>query len=342
MQSNKDFWPEGLPYVNNFRIVFLTVAVNLACVLAFFCGAEVARPMIVSDACICGAVTSFIDVFAVHRLMKGLRAQGKLPSKVPHSRLMAALPQNPAALAAILAALFGVLTPLANDLLLRFYEIESLTFAQFALWRISYSTALSAYIVQIAIFRYVQPDCGDSGAPQTGASEVKNPLLRVPAFKEWLNSVTDDFGFNMALGLLLGGTVIRGKDVIIAPAALAGIHYSAIALGLIVTARMVYPVAQKTLGLGGSGAQAVQPGGRPILRLPLSPAKFALVLLPPLMAGTYVFFRAVMTFFGFETLNFFQFFVIRSIWTALLTNAVVKRAVWRCVQLSQKGEPKHV
>ena len=73
---------------------------------------------------------------------------------------------------------------------------------------------------------------------------------------------------------------------------------------------------------------------RRISWIPESPAKFALVLLPPLMLCTYVFFRALMTFFGFDVLNFFQYFALRMLWTTMLTKAVTKLAVWRYLQPS--------
>ncbi len=335
MESRKELWSNGLPYVNNFPVVFLTVAINLACALIFFYGKTITRSHVMTDACICGVTTAFIDVFAIWHLMKELRARGKLPQKVPRSRLMAALPKNPAALASILAVIFGVLTPLVNKFLLWFYEISSIQFEQFAVWRTLYSTILSVYIVQIAIFRCVQPDCGDRETPQKGSSKVKNPLPRISTFKEWFNTVTDDFGLNLVLGLFLGGTVIEGKNVIIAPATLASIHYSAIALSLIVTARMVYPVARTLRNARDSGSlPPARETDRRISWIPESPAKFALVLLPPLMLCTYVFFRALMTFFGFDVLNFFQYFALRMLWTTMLTKAVTKLAVWRYLQPS--------
>lgn len=324
----------GLPYIDNIRIILLTAAINLAAAFLFFYRRPLTVWSVLVDAGIFGMVTAFIDVFIVSGRVKKLRLEGRLPGEAPRSRLMSKLPKHPLLLSFALGVVFGLIAPLFNALVLRFYEVEAVTFARFAVWRVLYSTVFSAKIVELAILRYVQPDCAtDSDARQQGMEKVKNPLPRVSTFKEWLNTVTDDFGFNMLFGLLLGGTIIRDHSVIIPPTTRAGIAISALILGAIVTARMAYPIAKNMRDAReGGGLPASEAEDRRVSWIPASPAGFALTLLLPIMGVSLLAFWAVFTFFGFEKLDFFQYFVIRMLFVSLLTKPVVRLAVLRYTQ----------
>ncbi len=330
----------GLPYIDNLRIVLLTIAINAIAAFVFFWGRPLTFWGIMADAGICGIVTSFINVFVVSARIGELRSLGRLPKNVPLNRLIALMPKNPLGFAVTLGAVFGLLSPLFNAFVIRFYEIETFTFARFAVWRSIYTCVLSVKIVELAILRYVQPDCASaSDAPQWGTEAVRDPLPRASTFKQWFDTVTDDFGFNLLVGLLLGGTIVRDHSVIIPPTTLDGIAISASILGVIVTARMAYPVAKSMRDARECGGLPISVARNPrIVWIPYSPAKFAALLLLPVVGLSLLTFWGVLTFFGFKTLNFFQFFFIRMLFISLLTKPVVKLAVLRYTQPDARGE----
>jgi len=78
--------------------------------------------------------------------------------------------------------------------------------------------------------------------------------------------------------------------------------------------------------------RAIGTEDRRISWIPASPSKFALTLLLPVMGVSLLAFWSIFTFFGFETLDFFQFFVIRMLFVSLLTKPVVRLAVLRYTQ----------
>ena len=92
--------------------------------------------------------------------------------------------------------------------------------------KLVYSCFLSAKILEVAIYRYVQPDI-TGVSPQadvTTSSLIKQPLPHITYFQQLYNSWLTDFGMNMVLGLVLGGTIITADDyVMIAPTLLSGI-----------------------------------------------------------------------------------------------------------------------
>ncbi|MEA4897284.1 hypothetical protein ACH6CV_08835 [Bacillota bacterium Meth-B3] len=333
--SSKDGnWSAGLPYIDNIPIILLTAIINLAVAFIFYYGRSLTLGGILADAGICGITTSLIDVFIVRFMVGRLRAQGRLPREAPQSRLMQKLPKHPLPLALVFGAVFAMLAPLFNAFVIRFFHIEAFTFARFAVWRVIYTTLLSAKIVELAILRYVQPDCARaSDAQQKGAQPVKNPLPRMSTFKEWFDTVRNDFGLNMLLGLALGGTIIRDQHVVIPPTTRAGIVISASILGAIVTVSMAYPIARNMRAARTAGALPVaQAENRWVGWMPASPALFALTLLVPIMIVAALAFWAVFTFFGFEDMNFFQYFVIRLLFTTLLTKPTVNLAILRYTQ----------
>lgn len=337
--SRHSKWSVGLPYIDNIRLVLLTAVINVVAVLLFFRGRSPSFSDIMTDAGICGMTTSFINVFIVYFRISKLRSEGLLPSEIPQNRFIRAMPKDPLLFAATLGAVFGLLSPLFNALIIRFYDIETFTFARFVVWRILYTCVLSAKIVEIAILRYVQPDCAPaSGLAQLGAATIKDPLPRISTLKQWYNTVTDDFGFNLLFGLLVGGTVVQDHFVIIPPVTLDGILISASILGVIVTARMAYPVAKSMRNMRECGGLPVSAAeDKRIAWLPYSPAKFALLLLLPIVGLSLLTFWAVLSFFGFEELDFFRFFFIRMMFITLLTKRVVTLAILRYTQPESAG-----
>ena len=324
----------GLPYMDNWRVVSFTAAVNLLCLFIFQHGREITLETALIDAMNAGIITSFINVFYADWMIKRLRRIGGLPANAPVVTRMSLLPRRPLPLSLVFAVVFGALTPLLNLAVIKFYGIETFTFARFGVWKVAYACALSAFILEWAALRCIQPDCTDGAAPaQRGAQEVKNPLHRISSLMGVYNSAVDDFGFNMIFGLLLGGTVVRGGEIVIPPTTRAGIVISGVVLGIIVTFRMAYPVAKSILAQRREGALPVMPtADRRVAWLPFSPAKFALALLLPISVLSAATFWAVLTFFGFEELNFFQFFFIRLAFISLLSKYVIRLAIARYMQ----------
>lgn len=334
MGQKREKWSAGLPYIDNAWLVLLTVVINMAVVFIFFFGRRIILQDILIDACICGITTSFIDVPLVLCRIRRLRARGRLPREVPVCVPMMKLPRRPLPLSLLFALLFGVITPLCNLIMIRFYEVTAFPLFRFAVWRAIYTCFLSIKIVEFAIYRYVQPDCrGDTEEEQHGSETVKDPIPRISTFRHWFNTVTDDFGFNMAFGLLLGGTIVRDHNVVIPPASRDGIALSAFITGLILTARMVYPIARKMKEGRESGALPLAPRRNGWMTwLPSSPALFSLALLLPITISALVVFWSVFSFFDFDVLNFFQFFVIRVLFVTFLSRLVVKLALTRFTQ----------
>ena len=332
---NSGKWSAGLPYINNILIIFVVASINLVIVSFFFLGKPITLQAILVDACICGVTTACIDVFYVFRRIKRRSLHGGLPADVPQSKFMAAMPQNPLWLSLIFGVVFGLFAPLFNMIIIRFYAIETYTFARFLVWRLVYSCVLSAKIIELAILRYVQPDFVSlSGIKQQGTDAVKNPLPRISTFQQWYHTIVEDFGFNLLFGLLLGtGAIIRDNHVIIPPTTLRGIVLSSLISGIIITARMVYAVAKSIRAIRENGQLPVaEKENKWVSWLPASPVRFALVLLLPVMALSLLTFWSVLSFFGFETLNLVQFFFIRILYTSLLSRLVAKLAMLRYIQ----------
>ena len=319
----------GLPYLNNLRVLLLTLALNVLCAVMFYYGRRITLQGVLIDSAICGFTTSLIDVCIVAVRLRGLRKAGKLPAFVPQHRLLAFLPRRPVWLSLLLGALFALLTPLLNGALIRFYQIERFAFVPFLVWKMAYSSVLSVLLLELCVLRLAQPDCAKPTDPAQGGTDVvRNPLPKLSALKSWFQTVTADFGFNMLMGFLWGSTYIEGYNVVLAPAARAGVRVSALLTGVIVAARMVWPVA-KNVRAACALSPVLEKRSAGIAWLPASPALFALVLTLPVIVLAYAAFAAVFALFDFQTLNFFQFFVIRALFVGLLTKAVVKLAILR-------------
>lgn len=320
----------SLPYLNSLPLILLVLGINFVFGLMLPIWGLTHQSILV-DAAICGVVTSVICVFVTRHRLRGLAKNGALPANPPRPKLIAQLPKNPWLLSLVFAVVCAVSLPLFTELLLRFYEITDYTPHSFLAWKLVYSAILSAKVSEFAILRLVQPDCLQHGDPvQTGQTAVKNPLPGSEIFAKLFDTVTTDFGFNMLVGLLLGGTLIIDKNVLIPPTTIDGIFISGAILGAIVVLRMVYPVVGSISQLRENGA--MPPSERRsawVAWLPQRPALFALTLSPFIIVLTPVIFWGVFRFFGFETLDFFQYFFVRTIYVSLLTKPVVKLAILR-------------
>lgn len=330
----------GLPYLNNFWIVLGTAAVNILFFLIGFRGRQPDYQGFLFAAFICGAVTSLINVLISDHFIRKARRAGLLPANVPASRWIGMLPRNKWLLVLVFAVVFGAVAVLLNAAIVWFFQLSELRVVQCAVWQGVYSCLLSAKITQFAVLRLVQADCAlPDQPPQTGNAKVVNPMPKLSAFGAWFNTVTDDFGFNMAVGLLSGGTLIVDHNVIITPTTRAGIVISALVLGVIVTFRMAYPIAKSLYGARESGSlPPFEKRNGFLFALPQKPMGMTLILMLPIMLLSVIVFWSVLTFFHFEVLNFFQFFVVRTAYVALLTKAVVALMIARYRQPAETAE----
>ncbi len=323
----------SLPYLNNLPMILLVLSINAVfAILQPVWG--LSHPNILVDAAICGMSTSWICVWVAHFRLRKLAREGALPAQTPQIGIAGRLPKSPWALSLCFGVMFAVITPLLTEALLRFFDITEYTFPRFLVWKLAYSGVLSAKLSELAVLRLTQPDClRPEDPPQTGQSVVKNPLPKGDTFTKLFNTVTTDFGFNMLIGLLLGGTLVIDHNVIITPTTRSGILISGAILGAIVTIRMVYPVIKSIEQLKAAGQLPVAASiNRVVAWLPKSPVGFSLVLLPVMMVLSPMVFFAVFHFFGFEILDFFQYFAIRSLYVWLLTKPIVSLAILRYMQ----------
>lgn len=350
----------GLPYINNVRIIGLTIAINLVLAFVFFFGRTIYFNDLVVDAAICGTTTSLINVFFASYAIRKLRQQKTLPEEVPISKFMQALPKNPFLVAVIFALVFALIMIAVSFLLVRFFNISLLAFEGFLIWKVLYSSVLSAKIMEFAILRFVQPDLRNDEVPEaeptsnlgsetdtdgqtsktTTPVEIKNPLPNARTAGNVFNTVINDFGFNIVVGLLLGSVFIVDGRMIIEPTTREGVIVTAIVFGFIVVWRMVYPVAKSMYELRTEGKLPYEGGKNRFLEhVPLSPLKYSSVFILPIMVAAVVFFGLVFYAFQFESLDFLQFFIIRTVFVSLLTKPVVKLTIARYAYRSDSSEP---
>ncbi|MDO4546619.1 MAG: hypothetical protein Q4D04_00825 [Clostridia bacterium] len=324
----------SLPYVNNAGSFLITIALNAGLVFLFLSGRELTVTDVTISMVCCGVGTAGINVALAGYIIGKMRMAGQLPPNVPQPRAIRLLPGNKWLLAISLAVVFGVLTPSVNWLIIKFYEIESFTLIRHIVWQSAFSCLVTVIVMRVVVLRLIQPDLDVPGQPeQKGSSNVIDPLPRFSALKNWFNTIIDDFGFNMIVGLLFGSTMIVDHNVVITPTTRAGIVISALILGMIITLRMVYPVLGSIRALKLSGELKPLPAANKFFsRLPESPLRLAMALSPVIMLLSLAVLWTVLSFFGFEVLNFFQFFVIRTIFVTVLTKGVVRVAVLRYIQ----------
>ena len=169
----------------------------------------------------------------------------------------------------------------------------------------------------------------------------------VSTLKEELNATEMDFGLNMILGVILGGTQV-GMDLglnsgetrwlFIMPAERDGQLFGVLIYIAIIFVMMMVPVARtiREARLSGQLPQLDKPDAF-FSRLPDNPRLYALVWLIPAYAFSFLFIWGVMTIMEFEVLNFFQYFFIRLSCTKLLTRVFAALCVMRFIQPDSKA-----
>ncbi|NLA81852.1 MAG: hypothetical protein GX849_03360 [Clostridiaceae bacterium] len=331
-----------LPYLNNLPMALLVAAINLALAFVFQYGRLLATADLLIDVASCGLVTAFTSLGYARWAVDKRRRQGALPGQVPISTFMQRLPRAYIPLSILTGLASSALMVLVTWALLRFYPETAYTFPRFLVWKIGYATWLAAKVIEFGIFRYVQPDCVKADdPPQQGQQTVKNPLLRKEMFTRLYASVTTDFGMNMLIGLALGGTQIQGDLVLLMGVSQEGVLITGLVLGLIISILMIRPTLASVQQIAYAGDLPQATSRNLWAFLPSSPWALTGIFLLPAMVLSALTFWAVMYFFGFDSLNFFQFFIIRTAYTKLLSRLVETLAIQRYRQLSlSKRQPR--
>ena len=100
----------SLPYLNNLRSIFITVAVNFLLVLIFnFKMAHYDVYALALDSVICGMLTAIIDVLIVDFGVKKAWREGTVPEEVPTNSFIMRLPKHPV----LLMIIFGFIASIA-------------------------------------------------------------------------------------------------------------------------------------------------------------------------------------------------------------------------------------
>lgn len=325
---------QRLPYINNARLILLTVGINFLADFYMLFSEQISKSQLLTDAAVFGAVTAVIDTFAVRYLLKKMYLKGNLPAEPLQNRWINCLPQNPFLLASVLAGTFAFLAWLFNSATLAFFERKALLPTEFIVWKLIYAVWFSAFMVRLLIYRYAQPGVFGTDIRQQGSAEMQEIFPPVSTFKEQWNAMLSDFGLNMIMGLIFGATVINpDRSLTIYGAAGDGIVCSALIYAAIVMVLMVYPVIKKIYEVAVSGEIAI-PAARPniLARFPRSPWGNTLIAFIPVALISVTFLWSIFAIFHFDTLNFFQFFVLRLILITILTELIVWYATARYSQ----------
>lgn len=323
----------NLPYIDNVKAILITIVVNIGVVFLFQWPGGIDREGLILDSVICVFLTLCIDLWWVFRIMKKLRAEGKLPSQVPVSAFMQKLPKNPIALGALYFLFFGVLTVGLNLLITGFFGIQQMRFKPWLFYKLIYTTLLSVKIVEYSIFRYVQPDWSTHGQ---GSQTVRNPIPRIGLFKEIYGSVTGNIALNIIIGSILGGAVLMADgSVTIFPTTAAGIPVTGLIFGLIagvlVTSGVVGAM-DKSIKAADPLLQQQVTNNRWYTWMPVRKVPLYLLVCSFVMIFSAIVLRALMLLFDLPYMNFFQFSIFITIYATIIGKPLSFLLIHRCMQ----------
>lgn len=321
----------SLPYLNDWRLIGLTVLINVTCAL-FVWNAEFGMWDLLIDTVFCVWITTFLDVFVVAYIIRRKRWKNTFSGRSSGSWLIRVLPSNKYGLSLMLGLLFTAFMLGLNGGLFRFYAFQSLSLLQFVVWKAVYSCVLSAWIINFAIFRLVQSACSRGGEPLSLSGEacppekVKEPIPRISWLSSFLRGMVLDFGTNVAAGLFLGGTVISGDKVILLPTQCKGMGMLIMAgiTGVIIALFLIPVVSSSVLkGIRNEGTPPIEKTDAFFSHLPHNRLLLTVGFIPLFSLLTVLVCWGIFTLFDFDTLNFFQFYLIRIIYISLLCKALV-------------------
>ena len=331
----------GLPYIDNAKAVLVTLVINMGVVFVFNWPEGVTYSGVLWDSLFCAGITTTINMWIVYSRLKKIRAMRGMPSHVPVSRFMQRLPQNPYALGVVYIVVFGALTVGVNAAVLWFFNMRSLTFAPWAVYKLLYATILSVTITEYCIFRYVQPDWASAGSSKTeieqgpAVSVVKDPLPKVSVFKEVYGSVTGNIALNIIIGSLLGGVMV-GPDgsTVIAPTTVQGIPITGLIFGLISGVLITNGVVKKM----NASILASQPVVAEtavtdtwLAWMPKGRAALTCCISVGVMAFSATALWSIMKLFNIAVMNFYQFTVFITAYASILSKPLSYVLVRRCL-----------
>lgn len=329
-----------LPYVDNAKAVLITIAVNLGVVFLFFWPDGVTYQGAILDSLICAATTTAINMLIVYSRLKKMRATGQMPSDVPVSSFMQKLPRNPFILGLIFAVVFGILTAGVNGLILWFYDKSEMGFVSWTGYKLIYTTILSIKITEFCIFRYVQPDWAGIKDTVTEAKKpvknVKNPLPKIGVFKEMYGSVTGSIAMNIIIGTILGGVTV-GPDsaVVINPTTISGIPITGLVFGCIVGILITKGIVKEmnTVILAHGPAMAAEAAtDKRFTWMPVKRASLMFLVCACVMVFSAIALWAIMTLFEISVMNFYQYTIFITVYSALISKPLTYLLIRRCMQ----------
>ena len=339
-----------LPYIDNAKAVLITIAINIGVVFVFNWRSDgVNFQDVLWDTLFCAVITTIINMWIVLSGLKKLRAAGQMPQQAPVSRLMQKMPKNPFAFGVVCAIIFAALTVGINALILRFFDLQTMTFVPWMAYKLIYATVLSIKIVEFCIFRYVQPDIENttvltvianevkqSGKIKTSSQSIKNPLPKISVFKEMFGSVTGNIALNIIIGSLLGGAVTQTDgSVVIFPTTVEGIPIAGLIFGCItgiLVTNGVLKAMNATILASGPAILETATNDRRFTRMPKRKGALMALTTLSVMIFSAVALPVILHLFGKTVLNFYQFSVFITIYASLISKPLSYILVKRCMQ----------
>jgi len=332
----------SLPYVDNAKAILITVIINIGVIFLFNWPGGVTYQGVIWDSLICAFVTVLLDMWIVYTALKKIRDGKGMPSQVPVSPLMQALPQNPFALGLIYAVVFGAYIVGINAGILYFFGIQSMSFAPWMIYKLIYATLLSAKIVEYCIFRYIQPDWANAENANTNTQTtsnikpIKDPLPKISIFKEMYASVTGSIATSIIIGTALGGVKIgAGSSVVIAPTTVEGIPITGLVFGLI-TGILVTKAVLKELDTiiiaSGSAMAEATVSDKWFTWMPVRKVTLMIFVCFCVMVFSAVALWLIMTLFSISVMNFYQHIVFMTVYAAIISKSLSYLLVKRCMQ----------
>gem|GEM_PF-1521858 len=331
----------SLPYVDNAKAILLTVAINLAVVFVFFWPDGVVFGDVIADTITCVIVTVIFDMTVVHAKLKKLRSEGKMPSRVPVSRIMQKLPKSPYALCIVYIIIFAPLAVGANAAVLLLYGMEEMDFVPWMMYKLLFSTLLSVIVAEYCIFRYVQPDWANAhgvsnNEDQSFKRPVKDPLPKVSVLRELYGSVTGYIALNIIRGCIMG-TVILNSDntILIEPTSVNSVFLTGITFGFMIgflVTNGVLTKMNKMIREQGAAILRTAVGDKWFSRMPVRRLPLILSAAVCMSIFSSVALGTLMTVFGVPEMHFFQFIVFITVYAIVMGRPLSYILTRRCMQ----------
>ena len=329
----------SLPYINNAKAILVTIAINLAVFLVFDWSYGIGIRGVIADSIICAFITTIIDIWFVYACLKKIRAAGQMPRQVPVNRLMQMLPKNPFALGLCFALSFAALIIGINWVILSFFDLYSMGFAPWLVYKLIYTTVLSIKIVEFCIFRYVQPDWANAIQGSTNSEAVcqpvKSPFPKISLFKEMYGGVTMNLVMNILMGSFLGSVITQADgSIVLLPTTIEGIPITGLIFGLIMGVLISHGVIKSMNAyILAGGHAAIQIACNKLFTwMPKRKGSLMCLVTISVMLFSAVALPSIMYLFGKSVLNFLQFTIFITLYATLISKPLSYVLIRRCLQ----------